>query len=316
MDEISLRRFFAEFPRILGEGALIERLRRTEHLELDPHLVNSAYIYDNAGRAALECIYREYLDIGCEFDLPLLLSTPTWRASRERIEAAGFAANDVNGDNFRFLDELRWSYGEYAGKVLVCGLMSCRGNAYDPGEALPLDEATDFHAWQAAKLAGASVDFILAATLPALSEAQGLATAIAATGTPYVISFVVRPEGTLLDGTPLNIAIDTIDAAATPKPFSYLINCTHVSFARAALIHEAHSSPRVRQRIIGLFANTAALSPEDLDESADLVEQDPEDFGKSVAGLHHELGLQVMGGCCGTDDRHIRALAKNLVRGF
>ena len=315
MNPIPCAKFLERFPCILGEGAVIERLRRNSGLELDPYLVNSAFIYEDAKRAALETICRQYLDIGRDSGLPLLMSTPTWRASRERIDAAGYAGKDVNGDNVRYLVGLRRSYGAYAEKVVICGLMSCRGDAYDPGEALAVNDALEFHAWQAGKLAEAGVDFLLAATLPALSEATGLALAMAATVTPYVISFVVRPAGTLLDGTPLKDAIDAIDAVAIPRPLAYLINCTHASFARAALTHEANSSPLVRQRIIGLLANTAPLSPEDLNDSTTLVEEDPERFGRALADLHRELGLKIMGGCCGTDDRHIRALAAQLASG-
>jgi homocysteine S-methyltransferase len=302
----------AESPCILGEGAVIERLRRNSDLELDPYLVNAAFIYYAAPRTAQEAICRQYLEIGRNSGLPLLISTPTWRASRERIAAAGYDGTDVNGDNARALDALRKSYGRYASQVTVCGLMSCRGDAYRPGEALAVDEARQFHAWQAGKLAEAGVDALLAATLPACSEATGLALALAATGKPYLISFVVRPAGTLLDGTPLHAAVATIDAAATPPPLAYLINCTHASFARAALRHPDNSSPLVRQRVIGLLANTAALSPEELDASATLVEEDPASFAASVAALHCELGLKILGGCCGTDDRHIRALAAQL----
>ncbi len=309
---------FAEFIEhnrcILGEGAVIERLRRIPGIELDPQLVNAAFLYDDAKRAALETICRQYLDIGHDFGLPLVMSTPTWRASRERIAAAGYGEFDVNGDNFRFLDSLRRSYGEYAEKVAICGLMSCRGNAYCPSEALSVDEALEFHSWQAGKLAAAGVDFLLASTLPAFSEAQGLAAALAETGMPYIISFVVRPEGTLLDGRSLHDAISAIDAAVNPKPFAFMINCTHASLARSALLHENNSSPMARERIIGLLANTAALSPEDLDNSTNLIEEKPETFAKDVAALHRELGMKILGGCCGTDDRHIRCLAALLAR--
>ncbi|MGB9080262.1 MAG: homocysteine S-methyltransferase family protein [Desulfuromonadaceae bacterium] len=316
MNNIPFVKFLENFPFILGEGAVIERLRRSGDLELDPSLVNSAFIYEDAKRAALETICRQYLDIGCEFGVPLLMSTPTWRASRERIDVAGLAGVDVNGDNVRFLDGLRRSYGGYAEKVVICGLMSCRGDAYNPAEALAAREALEFHAWQAGKLADAGVDFLLAATLPAFSEATGLALALAATGQPYILSFIVRPEGTLLDGTPLKEVVATIDAAVTPPPLAYMINCTHVSFARAALLHVTNSSPLVRKRMVGLLANTAALSPEDLNDSAALVEEDPELFGRSVAGLQRELGLKILGGCCGTDERHIRSLASQLAAGM
>jgi homocysteine S-methyltransferase len=296
---------------ILGEGAVIERMRRAAGCELDPWVVNSAFIYEPSKRAALDTICRQYLNIGREFDLPLLLSTPTWRASRERIAQAGLAGRDLNGDNFRFLDELRSSYGDYAGKVVICGLMSCRGNAYNPAEALAEHEAYEFHAWQAEQLAAAGVDFLLAATLPALGEATGLARAQAATGMPYLVSFVARPSGTLLDGTPLHEALGAIDSTVGPPPLAYLVNCTHASFFRSALQHR-NSSDHVRQRIVGLLANSAALSPEELDESAGLVVEAPEEFGRAVASLRGELGMKILGGCCGTDQRHIRCLAREL----
>ena len=297
---------------VLGEGAVIERLRRDASIELDPHVVNSHLVYSEAGRAALSKICGGYLEIGRGCNLPLLISTPTWRASRERIADAGLEGSDVNGDNFRFLSALRERCGAYAARVFICGLMSCRGDAYRPSEALPAQAARQFHAWQIERLAASGVDFILASTLPALSEATGMAQALADAGVPYIISFVARPEGTLLDGTPLREAIAAIDAAACPAPFCYLINCTHASVFRLALTHAGNSSARVRSRVAGLLANTSALSPEELDNSPCLVEEDPGVFGRSVASLRDELGMKLLGGCCGTDDRHIRSLAENL----
>jgi homocysteine S-methyltransferase len=218
VSSVMFDKILLESPCILSEGAVIERLRRNEQLELDPFLVNSAFIYGDATRTALENICRQYLDIGRQFNFPIIISTPTWRANRERIDSAGYTGNDVNADNFLFLNTLRQSYGEYAANILICGLMSCYGDAYEPAEALSISEARDFHTWQAERLADAGVDFLLAATLPACSEAIGLAQALAATGKPYMISFVVRPEGTLLDGTPLKDAIETIDESASPRP--------------------------------------------------------------------------------------------------
>jgi homocysteine S-methyltransferase len=312
MNQTPFPRFFEQSPIILGEGAVIERLRRNTDFELDPFIVNSAFIYDPKKRSALETIYRQYLDIGLNYDLPLLLSTPTWRAGRKRIAAAGYEGSDVNGDNFRFLDALRTSYGLYAQKVVICGLLSCQGDAYNPDEALEIDVAHEFHAWQAMNLAEAGVDFLLAATLPALSEATGLASALADTGKPYIVSFVIRPEGTLLDGTPLKDAIAAIDATVIPRPVAYLVNCTHASIFKSAILHEVNSSSLVRERLVGLLANTAALNPEELDNSKGLVAEEPEIFGQTVACLHGELGMKILGGCCGTDHRHIRHLAKQL----
>lgn len=310
--DISIQKLLALSPVMLGEGAVIERLRRSADVQLDEQVVNSALIYQEAGRFALQTICRQYLEIGQRYNLPLLLSTPTWRAGKDRIASAGLTGCDLNGDNFRFLDGLRKGYGDYARKVAICGLMSCRGDAYKPEEAMTERESAAFHLWQAEALATAGVDFLMAATLPALSEAIGLARAQAATGLAYMISFVVRPEGVLLDGTALHEAIATIDSCVSPRPLAYLINCTHASVFQRAVLHENNSSALVRERVIGLLANTAPLSPEELDISPELVEEEPEVFGRSVAALYGEFGMKVLGGCCGTDNRHIECLARQL----
>ncbi len=299
---------------ILGEGAVIERLRRDTRSILDDILANAAFIYDDRQRAALEEIIRQYIDIGRTYDIPLLLSTPTWRASKERIQQAGYGDRDVNGDNFRFLDTLKNGYSVYGKKILICGLMSCRGDAYKPSEALSTTEAYEFHTWQTGMLAQTGIDFILAATLPALSEAKGIAQAIANTGKPSILSFVLRPAGTLLDATPIKRCIEEIDSSVHPAPLAYMVNCTHASTFKAAYFHPANSSAQARSRIIGLLANTSSLSPEALDESTGLLEEPPDTFGKSLAELHTDFGIQIVGGCCGTDDRHITNLAERLTQ--
>lgn len=121
------------------------------------------------------------------------------------------------------------------------------------------------------------------------------------------------PPGVPGKGTALKDAIAAIDSQASPAPQAYLVNCTHASIFRRAIFHEQNSSALVRKRVIGLLANTAALSPEELDNSSELVEEEPEVFATDVAALQKELGLRIVGGCCGTDERHIDSLARQLV---
>lgn len=312
MSLLAINQFLKTHSIILGEGALIERLRRDSPFDLDEQVVNSAFIYDPEKREAMASIYRQYLAIGLEHKLPMLLSTPTWRSGRERIELAGLVGRDLNSDNYQFMDELRREQGDYAEQIIICGLLSCKGNAYRPDEALSRSEARQFHRWQAEKLAATDCDFIMAATLPALSEATGLAEALAATEKPYVVSFVLRRTGTLLDGTPLKEAIATIDATVSPPPLAYMANCTHGKIFRTALQHPDNSDEKARGRVIGLLANTANLEPEELDERSELVGEDPEIFGQELASLHQDFGTAILGGCCGTDQRHIAALARAL----
>lgn len=300
-------------PVILTEGALIERLRRNPAVKLNPHIAHAGLVYDALGRAALRTIYRQYMDIGRSADLPLLTCAPTWRANPVRLRQAGFDdRTDVNGDCVRFVTSIRAEYGAYADRIFVGGLMSCQGDAYRPAEALPAGEAASFHRFQAKALAAAGVDFLLASTLPAASEAFGLARAMAECGLPYALSFVLRPSGAMLDGTPLYQAIATIDSTVDPSPFFYMANCVHPTVFETAFAAQISQAPAVSRRVIGLQANTSTKSPEELDNLPALDAEEPEPFADAMVGLHHWFGIKILGGCCGTDDRHIAAIARRI----
>jgi S-methylmethionine-dependent homocysteine/selenocysteine methylase len=300
-------------PVVLTEGGMIERIKRESSLVLDPQILHAGLIYDPAGRDALARIYRDYIDIAQKHSLPMLSLAPTWRANPQRIALSAFSdQGDINRDGVEFLDNIRESYGDYSRSIYIGGLMACRGDAYRPEEALSIDAAAEFHAEQAARLAGSGVDFIKAATLPAVSEALGLAKAIAACGVPYVLSFVVRPDGTVLDGSPIHEAIDLIDAAVQPKPFFYMINCVHPSVFDKALSCEFNYTRQVSDRILGLQANTSTLSPAELGDLSYLDTTEPDEFAAAMIALHEKFGLKILGGCCGSDAGHIEEIARRI----
>ena len=197
---------------VLGEGSLYERLRREPAVRFDPDLAHATLVYDDDARAVLERTHREYLDIGQAHGVPMLTASDTWRANRERHHRSPFRGRPVNQDNVRFLQGLRASYGRDAAPIAIGGSIGPRGDGYRPEEALDRAAAAAFHTPQVAALAEARPDYLIGNTLPAVSETHGIADAFAATGLPYILSFVVRADGTVLDGTPLRAAIDTIDA--------------------------------------------------------------------------------------------------------
>jgi homocysteine S-methyltransferase len=302
----------AQAPLVLTEGAVIERLRRDPAVALDPHLLHAGLLYDPAGRERLGAIYRQYLEIGRASGLPMLLGTPTWRANPERAVAAGRVAEEVNREGAWFLRAILGEFGLYAERLFVGGLLGCRGDAYRATEALSAEEAARFHTPQAEALAEGGVDFLMGATLPACSEALGMARALGGTGLPYVLSFVLRPDGTLLDGTPLATAIAEIDDAALPPPAFYMANCVHPRTFGAAMRAAVGLHAGVRYRCIGLQGNSSELPPEVLEGLPEVDAMDPEQYAEAVAAIHREFGTRVLGGCCGTDDGHIAALARLL----
>ncbi len=145
-----------------------------------------------------------------------MLLTPTWRANKERTNKANVDMKTINTDAFKFVDGIRKSYGKFSNKIFIGGLTGCKGDAYKPEEALSESDAYIFHKEQMQILADAGVDFLFASTLPALSEAKGIAKAMSETNKDYVISFVIRDNGKLLDGTLLTDAIKIIDDSVSP----------------------------------------------------------------------------------------------------
>jgi S-methylmethionine-dependent homocysteine/selenocysteine methylase len=308
---MGLEQKLAENPLILTEGAVIERVRRETRTPLDPLVLHAGFIYGAQTATLLEAIYRSYLDAGQRLSLPIMVFTPTWRANPERLEAAGFTdPSAVNTDGVEFVRNIADSYGEYAGSVLVGGLMACKGDAYRPDEALSPEAAASFHEVQIDALCRGGADFIKAATLPALGEAVGLAQALGAAGLPYCLGFVLRPDGTLLDGTSLPEAISRVDDRAAPVPSGYMLDCTHPDNAEAAILSLGPEWTPIQHRVIGIQANGSDLQPEELDNSAHLVADDPETLARAAVRLHTRYGFRVLGGCCGTDERHIEEIGR------
>jgi homocysteine S-methyltransferase len=289
---------------VLAEGSVVERLRRHSGCELDAHVAHAAFPCSPGKREVLAAIYREYLDIGEKAGLAMVCFSPTWKANPERLSAAGLTGN-INAAGVAFAREMAARRDD----VFIGGLMGCRGDAYRPEQALSAAEAARFHVFQANALARAGCDFLCAATMPAASESEGMAAAMARTGMPYIVSFIVTRRGILLDGTPMQEIIARIDRSVCPAPLGYMVNCVHPSVMNEAL---ENCDPPTRSRVLGLQANTSPKSPGELEGSAELETEDPELFADRVLELHRKFGLRILGGCCGTDARHIGSLAARL----
>jgi homocysteine S-methyltransferase len=167
------------------------------------------------------------------------------------------------------------------------------------------------HAPQIEALAAAGVDLIVASTLPALEEARGIASLLARSGVAWMLSFVVRRDGTLLDGTPLGEAISRIDDDAIRLPIGYSVNCVHPDVFCDAV----RATGEAARRIIALQANASDLSPEELDESDSVEGDGPSEWAAAMAEARRVATLPIVGGCCGTSPDHIRELVAAIAKG-
>lgn len=295
-----------ERPLVLGAGSIYERLRRDPAVEYDDHVAHAGLIYQPGPARVISDTLLEYIEVAQDGRLPMLLSTATWKASAPRIARSGFAGRDLNGDQTRFLRELLRTRAP-ALDCLVAGAMGSIGDAYKPAEGLDEHSAQRVHAPQIEALCRAGVDLIVVWTLPAAPEARGLAAALAAAGIPYVLSFVVRDSGTLLDGTMLTDVITAIDDAHSRPPLGYFINCVHPDVASAALDQCAR-----RDRVIGFKSNTSSLRPEQLAQADELITEAPATLAAAIVALRARHPMRFIGGCCGTTTAHMKAIAAAL----
>lgn len=305
-----LKKLLLENPLVLAEGPIIERIEHEFKYKLNPYVQNASMVYDATGRAILEKIYSQYISVAHKYDIPILNLTPTWRANPERIELTSYKDRNVNGDCINFLDRIRRQFSLKGAISLIGGLMGCKGDAYNPKEALSSEEAYKFHQIQVKELNKSGVDFFLASTLPAFSEAFGMAKAMAESDCEYIISFVIRPNGTILDGTSLYKAISTIDTSITPKPAFYMVNCIHPTICQSAINTEPNNTDLVKTRLKGLQGNGSSKNPEELAILNKTESESPKIWAKKMIDLFLNSEIQILGGCCGTDHRHIRSIAK------
>ncbi len=301
-----MKKLLEDHGFILMEASIVERLRRSGHVRLHPSLAHAPLIYDDAGREALRNIYEEYIDVAFDAGVPFLMYTPTWRANRSRaLETEPCHA--VNGDAVRFMSRIRETHRSGGGLIKIGGMIGCKNDCYNPAEGLSACESEVFHAWQVEELAQAGVDYLIAATLPNVEEAIGIAKAMEKTGLPYIISFVISRDGCVLDGTSLSAAIDLVDSNTRQKPVGFMANCSYPSFLCAA-----DQPVSLFTRFIGCQANASAMDHCDLD-NADQLEAEPiSDWGKEMLTLNRSYGVKILGGCCGTSAGHLRYLVEHI----
>jgi homocysteine S-methyltransferase len=275
-----------------------------------PHFASITLLRSEDGRRALDEYFRGFLALAGRVGRGMILESATWRASPDWAAPLGLsvdALDQLNRDSVRGLMALRDEYRESVPAIVVSGCIGPRGDGYDPGRIMSPEEAEAYHSHQAGVLAGAGVDMLSAITMTNIPEAIGLTRAAAALGVPVAISFTVETDGTLPTGDALSEAVAKVDAATGGYPAYYMINCAHPDHFAAVLEVGADWTGRIR----GVRANASRCSHAELDVMTELDIGDPQE----LAAIHADLcarfpQISVLGGCCGTDLRHISLIAE------
>jgi len=287
----------------LTDGGLETTMIFHERLDL-PQFAAFTLLETPEGRAALQRYFTGFQDTAAALGLGFVLDTATWRASEGWGEVMGLAPPEIDRINRAAVAFARMlADGHGAGDAIVNGVVGPHGDAYHPDSVLGPDEAFDYHFRQVAVLADAGVDMVSAVTISSTGEAIGIAEAAREMGIPVALSFTVETDGRLIGGQGLAEAIAITDAATNGYPVWYGINCAHPD----------HFGPGLQgdwtARLGALRANASRQSHAELDAAAELDDGNPDELAAAYADLRDRLSaLRVVGGCCGTDLRHVAAI--------
>lgn len=276
------------------------------HDKLDLPLFAAFHLLkDEAGTAALRRYFQTYGNIARSNGVGFILESPTWRASADWGDKLGYspaALADANRRSIALMSELRAEFQGARTPVVVSGCVGPRGDGYDPGNVMSADEAQAYHAGQIGVFAKSDADMVTAVTMTNANEAVGVTRAAKAAGMPAAISFTVETDGRLPTGQGLGEAIAEVDEATGSAPAYYMINCAHPTHFDGALQGKSAWTRRIR----GIRANASRRSHAELNEAPDLDDGSPEELGGQYAALRRgHSQINVVGGCCGTDHRHV-----------
>jgi homocysteine S-methyltransferase len=292
----------------LTDGGMETTLIFHHGLEL-PHFAAFVLLDSEEGREHLKRYYESYLVIAREKGTGFVLDSPTWRANPDWGAKLGYdaaALKSINVRSIEFLNELRSSWERPNTPCVISGAIGPRGDGYKAGN-MDASEAEAYHAPQIAAFAEAGADMVTAFTLNGINEAIGIARAAKAQRVPVAISFTVETDGRLVKGETLRDAIETVDRATQNGSEYFLINCAHPTHFEGAL----NAGETWVGRIHGVRANASAKSHQELDESETLDAGDPADLSRRYVDLRRSFpGMRILGGCCGTDHRHVAAICE------
>jgi homocysteine S-methyltransferase len=291
----------------IGDGGLETTMIFREGFEL-PEFAAFTLLAEPAGREALRRYYGEFVEIARRHGTGFTLDTPTWRASSGWGEKLGYSSSevaDVNREAVDFAAAIRAEEEGAETPIAICGVLGPQGDAYHPETVLDADKAASYHAAQVETLTAAGVDMVAAYTLTYAEEAIGIVGAAGAAGIPVSISFTVETDGRLPSEEPLGEAIERVDAGTASGAAYFMINCAHPSHFGGVI---DGGGPWL-QRLGGIRANASRMSHEELDDAEELDDGDPAELAREYRALEPGLpALRVLGGCCGTDSRHIAAI--------
>jgi S-methylmethionine-dependent homocysteine/selenocysteine methylase len=294
----------------LTDGGLETTLIFHQGIEL-PLFAAFDLLKNDEGRSILRDYYVSYVKMAKSHGVGFVFEGVTWRANSDWGKQLNYSEDELARENhsaIELMDDIRKEFEDEKSKMVLSGCIGPRGDGYKADDKMNAEQAQSYHSAQIKTFADTAADLISAMTITYTAEAIGITNAAVAAGMPVVISFTVETDGKLPSGQTLESAIKQVDEATDNAPAYYMINCAHPDHFEDAL----GSGETWLERIRGIRANASRMSHAELDESETLDDGNPQEFGQLYRELRKKLPkLNILGGCCGTDQRHVEQICKS-----
>ncbi len=293
--------------QMITDGGLETTLIFHDGIDLPLFAAFKALESDN-GIAAMAAYMERYARIAVQAKRGFVMDTPTWRASARwaaKLSVSQEALRAIHRETLCTLAKMRDRFETEDSPFVLSGVIGPQDDGYAPTQVMTAAEAEAYHTAQVGWFEEFGADMVNAATMTYSDEAIGIASVAKAHAIPVAISFTVETDGNLPSGETLAEAIRAVDEATEDYPAYFMINCAHTTHFEKELQKGGHWVERIR----GLRANASRMSHAELNASDTLDDGDPVELAGLYAQLTTKLpNLSVMGGCCGTDHRHIAAI--------
>ncbi|TNF69059.1 MAG: hypothetical protein EP298_04880 [Gammaproteobacteria bacterium] len=302
------------YDYIFYDGPMETRVEYGWNLPLDKEMSIFRLLETQKGKDALRELYRRDIEVAISANVPIILNAPTFRASKEHCQRLALQddlayINLINQKCIDFVRSISSEYKDFAEKIVITAPIGPKFAGFTPDKITDLEAEINYHSEQINAVVTAGVDLISIAAMPGGVECIGAAIAASQTNCDYSVGFVLNKEGALLDGMSINQLIDEIENATNRKPIGYIIGCTHPSVAKVVL----SENPKLAGYIIGIKANGSSKPPEALLKLTSPEADSPCDFADDIYQLQNYAKLKIIGGCCGTDAQHLKALIDRFV---
>ena len=282
----------AESGVILLDGATGSNLRRAG---MPVGVCAEQWVIDHP--QVLQDLQRAYVEAGSQ-----IIYAPTFSANRLGLEMHGLPdrLEEINTKIVKLSKEIA------GGRAYVAGDMTTTGRMLEPAGDISYEELLDVYKEQAAVLANAGADLIVAETMLSVDETTVLLDAVQAVcDLPVMCSLTLEADGRALYGGDAVEAVETLQAMGA---VSVGLNCSVGPNQLEAVIC---SMKEVAE--IPVLAKPNAGMPVTDKMGFAHYDMTPEQFAAAMKKLI-EAGAGVVGGCCGTTPEYIRALAKVIGR--